>query len=78
MLAIPPATPEKYRGMVDMKGWRNPYLILRADGVALLDPENHLERILKAGELAQAFQVRCRGHEERQSRSKTKIKNQNL
>ena len=55
ILAIPPATPEKYRGMRDMKGWRNPYLIIRADGVALLDPENHLERILKPGELTQAL-----------------------
>ncbi len=55
ILAIPPATPEKYRGMTDMKGWRNPYLILRADGVGLLDPENHLERILKPGELTQAL-----------------------
>ncbi len=55
ILAIPPATPEKYRGMVDMKAWRNPYLIIRADGVALLDPENHLERILKPGELTQAL-----------------------
>jgi len=55
ILAIPPAAPEKYRGMTDMKGWRNPYLILRADGVALLDPDNHLERILKPGELTQAL-----------------------
>ena len=53
--AIPSATPEKYRGMKDTKGWRNPYLILRADGVALLDPDNHLERILKPGELTQAL-----------------------
>ena len=55
ILAIPPATPEKYRSLHDMKGWRNPYLIIRADGVALLDPENHLERILKPGELTQAL-----------------------
>jgi hypothetical protein len=55
ILAIPPATPEKYRGMTDMKGWRNPYLIVRADGVGLLDPDNHLERILKPGELTQAL-----------------------
>jgi hypothetical protein len=53
--AIPPATPEKYLGKKDAKGWRNPYLILRADGVALLDPDNHLERILKPGELTQAL-----------------------
>ena len=55
ILAIPPASPEKYRGMIDMKGWRNPFLIIRADGVALLDPDNHLERILKPGELTQAL-----------------------
>ncbi len=55
ILAIPPAMPEKYRGMVDMKGWHNPYLIIRADGVGLLDPENHLERILKPGELTRAL-----------------------
>jgi hypothetical protein len=55
ILAIPAAAPEKYRGMTDMKGWRNPYLILRADGVALFDPDNHLERILKPGELTQVL-----------------------
>ena len=55
ILAIPPAAPEEYRAMTDMKGWRNPYLILRADGVALLDPDNHLERILKPRELTQAL-----------------------
>ena len=38
-----------------MKGWQNPYLIIRADGVALLDPEDHLERIFKPGELTQAL-----------------------
>lgn len=53
ILAIPPANPEQYRGMRDMKGWRNPYLIVRVDGVALLDPENHVERLFKAGELTQ-------------------------
>ncbi len=55
ILAIPPDAPEKYRGMTDMKGWRNPYLIIRADGVALLDPDNHLERILKPEEVTQAL-----------------------
>jgi hypothetical protein len=55
ILAIPPASPEKYRGKIDMKGWRNPYLIIRTDGVALLDPDNHEERILKAEELTRAL-----------------------
>jgi hypothetical protein len=51
--AIPPASPERYSGMHDMKGWSNPYLIVRADGVALLDPENHVERLFIAAELTQ-------------------------
>lgn len=55
ILAIPEPAPEKYRSLVHTKGWRNPYLIIRADGVALLDPDDHLERILKPGELTQAL-----------------------
>jgi hypothetical protein len=55
ILAIPPASPEKYRGMIDMKGWQNPYLIIKADGVALLDAGNHEERLLKPSELTQAL-----------------------
>ncbi len=51
--AIPPASPEKYRGMIDMKGWQNPYLIVQAGGVALLDAGNHEERLLKPAELTQ-------------------------
>jgi hypothetical protein len=55
ILAIPEPSPEKYRSLIHMKGWQNPYLIIRADGVALLDPDDHLERILKPGELTQAL-----------------------
>jgi hypothetical protein len=55
ILAIPEPTPERYRSLIHMKGWRNPYLIVRADGVALLDPDDHLERILKPGELTQTL-----------------------
>ena len=55
ILAIPEPAPEKYRSLIHMKGWRNPYLIIRADGVALLDPDDHLERILKPAELTQAL-----------------------
>jgi hypothetical protein len=55
ILAISPASPEKYRGLIDMKGWRNPYLIIRADGVALLDAGNHEEHLLKPAELTQAL-----------------------
>jgi len=55
ILAIPQATPEQYRSLVNTKGWRNPYLIVRSDGVALLDPDDHLERILKPEEMTQAL-----------------------
>src|ERR1700693_3797248 len=55
ILAIPEPAPEKYRSLIHMKGWQNPYLIIRADGVGLLDPDDHLERILKPGELTQAL-----------------------
>lgn len=55
ILAIPEPAPEKYRSLIHMKGWRNPYLIVRADGVGLLDPDDHLERILKPAELTQAL-----------------------
>ena len=55
ILAIPEPTPGKYRSLIHMKGWQNPYLIIRADGVGLLDPDDHLERILKPGELTQAL-----------------------
>ena len=55
ILAIPAATPEKYRSREAKKTWQNPYLIIRADGVALLDPDDHLERILKAEELTRTL-----------------------
>lgn len=55
ILAIPEPSPEKYRSLIHMKGWRNPYLIIRADGVGLLDADEHLEHILKPAELTQAL-----------------------
>ncbi len=53
--SIPQAVPEKYRSPDAKKGWRNPYLIIREDGVALLDPDDHLERILKPEELTRTL-----------------------
>src|ERR1035438_7506099 len=32
---IPSADPKKYQGIRDGKGWRNPYLIVRADGIEI-------------------------------------------
>lgn len=53
--AIPPASPEKYRGQIGSKGWQNPYLIVKTGGVALLDPDNHEEVLFKPEELTQAL-----------------------
>jgi hypothetical protein len=60
ILAVPATSPEKYqalvaKAMIDKKGWQNPYLIIKTGGVALLDPDNHEERLLKPAELTQAL-----------------------
>lgn len=52
---IPPADSAKYERIKDMKNWRNPYLIVRTDGVALLDVEDSAEIILKPDELLPAL-----------------------
>lgn len=41
--------------MRNMRNWRNPDLIIKTDGVALLNSENHEEHLLKPAELAQAL-----------------------
>lgn len=53
--AIPPADSAKYLHIQDMKKWRNPYLIVRADGVALFDVADSAEIILKPDELLPAL-----------------------
>jgi len=53
--AIPPADSGKYTHIRDMKNWRNPYLIVRADGVALFDVADSAEIILKTDELLPAL-----------------------
>jgi len=53
--AIPAADSAKYEHIRDMKNWRNPYLIVRADGVALFDVADHAEIILKPDELLPAL-----------------------
>jgi hypothetical protein len=44
---IPPADPQKYAGSRDTKTWRNPYLIVKKDGIWLLDLGNNEEHLLK-------------------------------
>ena len=53
--AIPSADAAQYEHVRDMKSWRNPYLIIRADGVALLDSADNAEIILKNDEVLGAL-----------------------
>lgn len=53
--AIPPADAARYERIQDMKNWRNPYIIVRTDGVALLDSADNAEIILKPDELLAAL-----------------------
>jgi len=49
--AIPSADPAKYEHIQNMKQWRNPYLIVRVDGVALYDSADSAEIALKPDEV---------------------------
>jgi hypothetical protein len=53
--AIPAANSTQYERIRDMKAWRNPYLIVRSDGIALLDTADSAEIILKPEELLPAL-----------------------
>jgi hypothetical protein len=53
--AIPAADSAKIERIHDMKMWRNPYLIVRPDGVALLDVADSAEIKLKPSELLPAL-----------------------
>jgi hypothetical protein len=53
--AIPAADSAQLERIHDMKKWRNPYLIVRPDGVALLDVADSAEIILKPAELLPAL-----------------------
>ena len=52
---IPTADPQRYAGMRDMKAWRNPYLIVRADGVGLLEVSNNEQQIVDPDKLSEAL-----------------------
>ena len=53
--AIPAANSAEYDHIRDMKTWRNPYLIVRPDGVALYDVADLAEIRLKPDELLPAL-----------------------
>ena len=53
--AIPPADSAQYDRIQDMKNWRNPYLIVRLNGVDLFDAADNVEIHLKPEELVPAL-----------------------
>lgn len=53
--AIPAANAAQYDRIRDMKTWRNPYLIVRSEGVALYDVADSAEIRLKPDELLPAL-----------------------
>lgn len=53
--AIPAANSAQFERIHDMRTWRNPYLIVRTDGVALLDAADSAEIRLKPAELLPAL-----------------------
>lgn len=53
--SIPAADSAQYERIHDMKKWRNPYLIVRADGVALYDSADSAEILLKPDDLLPAL-----------------------
>ena len=52
---IPSADPGKYERIRDMKNWRNPYLIIRTDGVGLLDPADNALIVLRPQDVLAAL-----------------------
>ncbi|MFZ0286514.1 MAG: hypothetical protein WAL32_14890 [Terriglobales bacterium] len=53
--ALPPADAQKIAAVRDMKDWKNPYLIVRVDGVGLLDPADNEQKILTPDQLLAAL-----------------------
>jgi hypothetical protein len=49
--SIPAPNPAKYPNSGDPKGWQNPYLVVRDDGIGLVDLSNHEVHILRPDEV---------------------------
>lgn len=49
--ALPPADAQSISAARDLKNWKNPYLIVRVDGVGLLDSANNEQKILTPDQL---------------------------
>jgi hypothetical protein len=48
---IPPADSSKYPTLSNMKDWQNPYLVVRDDGIGLVDLSNREIHVLKPEEV---------------------------
>jgi hypothetical protein len=55
MEALPPADAQKISAVRDMKNWKNPYLIVRVDGVGLLDSADNEQKLLTPDQLLAAL-----------------------
>jgi hypothetical protein len=53
--SLPPADTQQISAVRDMKNWKNPYLIVRVDGVGLLDPADSEQKILTPDQLLAAL-----------------------
>jgi hypothetical protein len=49
--SIPAPNPSKYPNFADMAGWKNPYLVVREDGIGFVDLSNREVHILKPEEI---------------------------
>ncbi|MFZ0798673.1 MAG: hypothetical protein WCA13_05945 [Terriglobales bacterium] len=49
--SIPPPDPSKYPPLINMSGWKNPYLVVREDGIGFVDLSNREIHILKPEEI---------------------------
>ena len=49
--SIPDADHSKYPSISDLSGWKNPYLVIREDGIGLVDLSNREIRLLKQEEV---------------------------
>jgi len=53
--SLPPANAQQIARVGDMKNWKNPYLIVRVDGIALLDLADNEQQILTADKVVDAL-----------------------
>lgn len=53
--SIPAVDPDNYQHPRDLKDWQNPYLVIRTDGVGLLDLPNNELHMMKPDEVPDAL-----------------------